>query len=454
MNDSLVKATSLRELRRACVLRPLRGKELDVFWENTDAARDPEQSVRLQIRQVLEDAETQRILVYGHKGCGKSTELEKLRQELGGGWFTVRFSILDDAVPIGLKAEDVLLSVAARLLDAAKHASPPLKVKDEYLKPVKDFFARVSTRETDSRQSELSIEAGAHARTGGLLAGLVDLFAGIRGELKFGTSLERSVVAEIRKRPADLVRAVNGLVEAVRLALPEESRMLIIVEDLDKVDLAVAHDLFIRNAQLLASISGNIIYTIPLFTFYCPSANVLTAQFNQAFSLPMVKVTQPDGSRAPGFETVRRLVLRRLEKRLISDDALDLLIQKTAGVLRHVFEVLNTVSLMTSLREAPIRKEHVEYGLKRLRSELATQIALPPEKVEGVTSVKQLYDWLWQAAKSQRAGQPKPRSSEPVVQVLLQSCALVEYNGSGWLGVHPLAQEYLVELGYNLQVRG
>jgi hypothetical protein len=168
----------------------------------------------------------------------------------------------------------------------------------------------------------------------------------------------------------------------------------------------------------------------------------------------MVKVTQPDGSRAPGFETVRRLVLRRLEKRLISDDALDLLIEKTAGVLRHVFEVLNTVSLMTSLREAPIRKEHVEYGLKRLRSELATQIALPPEKVEGLVSVKQLYDWLWEAAKSQRAGQPKPRSSEPVVQVLLQSCALVEYNGSGWLGVHPLAQEYLVELGYNLQVRG
>ena len=206
--------------------------------------------------------------------------------------------------------------------------------------------------------------------------------------------------------------------------------------------------MFIRNAQLLAGIKANIIYTIPLFTFYCPSASVLRAQFDHAFSLPMVKVIQPEGGRAPGFETVRKLVLKRLEERLIAKDALDLLIEKTGGVLRHVFEVLNTVSLMTSLREPPILKEHVEYALKRLRGEMATQIALPPEKIEGVESVKQLYDWLFEAAKSQRAGRPKPRSSEPVVQVLLQSCALVEYNGSGWLGVHPLAQEYLVELGY------
>ena len=36
------------------------------------------------------------------------------------------------------------------------------------------------------------------------------------------------------------------------------------------------------------------------------------------------------------------------------------------------------------------------------------------------------------------------------VQVLLRSCALIEYNGERWLGVHPLAWEYLQSLGYDV----
>ena len=43
-----------------------------------------------------------------------------------------------------------------------------------------------------------------------------------------------------------------------------------------------------------------------------------------------------------------------------------------------------------------------------------------------------------------------PVTGEPVVQVLLQSCALVEYNGKRWLGVHPLVIEFLKDLGYDV----
>jgi hypothetical protein len=444
-------ATSLRDIRRVCKPGPLTGEEIDSFWENTDAARDPERSVRTEIQRVLGDRDVVRMLVYGHRGCGKSTELQKLVRELGAGWFVVRYSVHEDMPPVGVRAEDVLLSIASRLVHQAKDATPPLDLADADLKPVHDYFSKVVSTATHGRESEVAISAGAKVKAPGLLAGLIDMFAGIRSDLKFAVNRETTVVSEVRKRPAELVHAVNALVEAVRAGLrPREERLLIVVEDLDKLSLADARQVFILNAQLLASVNACIVYTIPLFTFHSPEAGVLSAQFDHTFSLPMVKVVNPDGTWSSGHGTICDLVKRRLAPNLIEDDALKLLVEKTGGVLRHVFEVLNTVSLMASLRQPPIRREHIDYGLTRLRGELATQIALPPDRMEGLDSVKQLHDWLCEAAKRQRAGKPLPRTGEPIVQVLLQSCALVEYNGRGWLGVHPLVQDYLVELGYQL----
>jgi hypothetical protein len=82
---------------------------------------------------------------------------------------------------------------------------------------------------------------------------------------------------------------------------------------------------------------------------------------------------------------------------------------------------------------------------------MGTQIALPrDQKVEGVDKVEQLYDKLVFCTERLREGKPCPPTGEPVVQVLLQSCALVEYNGTRWLGVHPLVIEFLKDLDYDV----
>jgi hypothetical protein len=227
--------------------------------------------------------------------------------------------------------------------------------------------------------------------------------------------------------------------------------LLIIVEDLDKLSIADARSVFIENSNLLTGIQANIIYTIPIFTFYSPDASAMKAAFDHDFSLPMIKVLNPDGSRANGFEIVKEIVHKRVAKPAIKEDALNLLIEKTAGVLRHVFEVLQTASNMTSLREPPIQRKHIEYALGRLKADMGTQIALPTDqKFEGAESVKQLYEKLVFCAKRQCNGKACPPTGEAVVQVLLQSCALVEYNGARWLGVHPLVVEFLKDLGYDI----
>jgi len=446
-------ATKLREIRNLCHPRPLKNGELNTLYVETEAARDPNCDVRQSIKSILDDAPaTNRILVYGHRGCGKSTELALLAKELGDGWLCVSFSVLDELPPIGVHAEEVLFAIAHQLVESAKAAQLDSLEQDERLKKVGDWFKSITTTAESARDAQLELGAGVKAGTGGWLLGLADIFAKFSSDIKFRSSTQTSIIEAVRKRPGDLIQQINRLLESVQEALGmQKKRLLIIVEDLDKLSIADARGVFIENSNLLTGIQANIIYTIPIFTFYSPDASAMKAAFDHDFSLPMIKVLNPDGSRAKGFDIMKQIVHRRVDKSAIQEDALELLIEKTGGVLRHVFEVLQTATSMTSLREPPIKRKHIEYALGRLKAEMGTQIALPrDQKVEGVDKVEQLYDKLVFCTERLREGKPCPPTGEPVVQVLLQSCALVEYNGTRWLGVHPLVIEFLKDLDYDV----
>ena len=85
---------------------------------------------------------------------------------------------------------------------------------------------------------------------------------------------------------------------------------------------------------------------------------------------------------------------------------------------------------------------------KILRKEYWRQVALPYTPIEnGPKSVDELYDRLTEYAKIQLEGKKVSPKTDPINQLLLQSAALVEYNGDGWFGVHPPAIDNLCELG-------
>lgn len=446
-------AKKLREIRQLCHLRSLKGEELDALFVETGDARDAEQSVRQTIRSALDDDSPQRLLLCGHRGCGKSTELAKLVEELGAGWLCVTFSIVEDLPPVGVLAEEILLAIAHRLVQAAATEKLQALDTDPRIKAIDEWFRAITKTETRNRESSVEANAATEIGTGGLLAGLFKVSTRISSDLKYRGTAETSVVEEVRKRPADLIEQINRLVESIQEALhPSGRRLIIIVEDLDKLSIADAHGIFIQNGQMLANIRAHIIYTIPIFTFTTPDADAMRALFDDVFSLPMIKVCQPGGAKVEeGFAVIRKIVDRRIDPGALERDALELLIEKTGGVLRHIFEVLQTVTSMTRLRVLPIRREHITYGLGRLRTQLGIQVALPRHvEIPDVNKIEQLYERLRDCARKCREGKPCPPTGNPIDQVLLQSCALVEYNGERWLGVHPLIIDYLKDVGYEV----
>ena len=433
----------LRVIRQSCELGPLTEGDLNKYWIDTLEARDPLSDVRAVLRARLDDRDDSKILFYGHGGSGKSTELNKLVRELEGSYLVVNFSVREEMSLTDVNSEDIILVLAERLVARAEAQALPIDA--EALRGVYDYFATITETQTESDARAGKIEAGAEVKTPSILSGLVHLFAGFKAEVRYEARNENSRVARIRKRPGDLLNWANLLINAVRLALPANHRLLFIVEDLDKLDIATARQVFIDHTNILTGLNANIIYTIPIFTFHSPDARILHTQFQQPVSLPMIKVTSPDGTRAAGFEITREIITRRLGPQALSDAAMDLLIEKTGGVLQHAFEVIIAATLMRNAT-VPLQADHIRYSLNRKKADLRTEITLPYEPVPGLERREQLYERLRQCRDRQRAGKPESPSGQVIDQVLLKSCALVEYNGERWLGVHPLVAEILDEI--------
>ena len=423
---------------------PLSGEELAAFFVETDLARDPHQHTRRRLSDALDMGEDIHLLFYGHRGCGKSTELNKFISERKDRFFTVTFSVHHEMSPVAVLAEDLVLIIADKVLEAAKQAN--LEVDEKLLEPVLNYFT--DTTQTIKNSRDTCAVAGAGISTkDSLLGKLIGLFATLRGEIKLNVHSEDTSISKLRKRPADLLVQANCIIHAVRKALPDDRRILVIVEDLDKLDIHQARKIYVNNASLLTGIQTNIIYTIPVFLFHSPEVNAFKFSFDDVIALPMIKVTEPDGIRAKGFDTVREIVIRRILDDLIDKHALDQLIKQTGGVLRHVFEVLETTALMANSK-TPLQVEQIEYGLKQLRKEFWQQVTLPYDKLPGgPESVEDLYDRLTEYAVKQQKGERTPPKADAINQILLRSCALVEYNGEGWFGVHPLVIENLKALG-------
>jgi hypothetical protein len=148
-----VKAKDLEGIRRVCRPAPLAGKELESFFVETDMARDPHQQTRKRLIETLNSREDARILFYGHRGCGKSTELNKLLAEQKERFLPVTFSVHDQMSPTAICAEDLILIIAERVLNAAKKNN--LKVDDDLLKSVLDYFNETTRTTAESRDSHL-----------------------------------------------------------------------------------------------------------------------------------------------------------------------------------------------------------------------------------------------------------------------------------------------------------
>ncbi len=441
-------ATTLSEATVNCSPRPLTDGAIADFWVETSEARDHLTCFRSNILALLEQPVAQRILVFGHRGCGKSTELNKLISELGPEWLPVTL-LAGHFLPVsGNQAADVLLAACTRMIEVAQDKG--LALNEKALSPVIEFFNETTTTQHETRSADMEVGAGVNT-SASLLEKLLGLSAKFTSALKFGSRTDTSTVSKVRQRKGELMASVNALALSMEMAWRSKTenpnaRVLLVIEDLDKLGLADARQIFVNDGRLLGDIAVRAIYTVPVFTFHSPEASSIKSYFDHTIGLPMIKTYTRHGKPCEeGRSILRAIIRRRVAEGVLPNDAMELLIERTGGVLRDIFDAIQSCAQFLPVQKSKvIDRESIKAALNRMVATIGLQIGYPPEEKK---SPKPLQQRLAHIAQAQAEGREVATEPDPDLQYLLMSGALIEYNGDRWLGVHPLAKDYLTELG-------
>ena len=261
-------------------------------------------------------------LFTGHIGCGKSTEILQLKQQLENeGFHVVYFESSQDMEMGDVDLSDVLLAIARRVVESLE----AVKVKTE----AKGFRSMLNGA-VKILNTEIELSAEADIGVGKIEAstsGEFSLSLGI-GKLSAKTKDSPDMRSKLR---GYMEPKTNGLLDLINneILLPGiadlkklgKEGIVVIVDNLDRVDDSPkpwgrpqTEYLFVDRAEQLRKLQCHVVYTMPLALRFSSDYGTLTARFmTDPIVLPMVPVVRRDGStHEEGIALLRQMILSRV----------------------------------------------------------------------------------------------------------------------------------------------
>ena len=412
------KATNLDEaIKNLEPVHSLNIQELEQFY----VAR--EHSPIRSIGRLLRVSHQQKFLLTGHRGNGKSTELAKLEAHLQDEFFVVRYPLRDALNLFDLQYIDVLLSMAIQLAKEANADNLPLS---------KATLAQLENLWSFGKDIDVQHESGAtrggeaSAGVGGGLAWLMQL--GVRFKSEHST---RDIVRQrVEHRISDLLEGLDTLSRDIENLT--EKPILCIVEDLDKTDLSKAKTIFFDNGESISAPKLAIIYTFPVALSRSGDFMHIKGYFSDTYTLPNFRVENKDGEPSiSGRAALRTILLNRLERELIENEALELLVTYSGGLPRQLIKLARDACVEVDVpKGSVVRVAHVEAAIARERKEFKRMLSvLSDEQLTQLQTIKASHDI------------PVKANLE-----LLHTLSVLEYeNDELWYDVNPLVNDLLME---------
>jgi Cdc6-like AAA superfamily ATPase len=414
MSHPIKKASTLKEVYFS--FDPVRDlstqEELEKLY--VDRNSHIRELVTLSLDSDLERQRPVHLLFTGHRGSGKSTEINKLCSELDGKFFIVKVSFSNrpdvDYVDVLLKAAMTLFKSAT---DEAVINKAPAQIVEALWDDVSKFIgSKLFGYRIDSE--ELKITTSFSAK--------VNLLA-TEFEAKFETEPQsrQEFKAKSEKLLAEIIDKINVLSERIRTHY--NSPVLFIFEDADKIDLKNAKEIFYQHSNTLVNIRASAIYVIDISLRYNANFNATKASFSEFLCLPNIKLLTKDNQAVIANRALlEKIIDCRAKKHLFANDAKALLITASGGLIRSLISLIQSAASRAIIEKSEtINKAQVEHAINRQRGDF---IAMLESKD---------YPLLF------NRHQDKQLTSDDDTQTLLQSLALLEYeNGELWCDVHPI----------------
>lgn len=382
--------------------------------ENAFYVRRPDTAMQRCKRILLRDAPNRpKHFLSGHKGCGKSTELYRLAADpdMRRAFWPVHFSIRHHTDINDLDFKDVLLVVGEQLFQQyQEHFGKQL---DKDLRGELERWQGTLTEEITFLQK---------GRMEGELSGKISsLFAELTGKIKIEPATRHQIRQILDRNITGLVRVIDQIARAAEERAKKP--VLIMIDDLDKPDLAVARQIFFDRQQAIFSPNCAIVYTISSPLFYDGAFRNLNVDYTFLPNVKLHDAGDRDRRHAEGYLTLRNFIHVRLIPELLGGEALELAIKMSGGVFRELARIMRGGSDWASARgeRAQIKTEDVRRAANEIRNEYRRILT-----VEQLTLLAEVRRDFFLRDPSQQGE-------------LLQMLAVLEYmNGDVWYDVHPV----------------
>ena len=409
----------------------------DSRYEDLSSARSDISPIKKMERRLSkkQGGTFEKIAFMSHRGAGKSTELQFLRERLKDRYFSIYFEANVEMNAISFDLEDLLLVLARQIDLEMQRIGHPLN--SDLIKEVGDWFAEVlkvtSVGTSYRAEVESQIQAGAKLS---LFAGLTTKITSL---IKQESEHKDSVKQVLRKYPGELIDRVNSLLyEAHKLLKVNLNReLLIVIDNLDRYDPLSIDTLMIRQGDRFSTLNCNFILTPPISLYYKPHSGLLN-EYSSPEVLPTLRLRDRQDSydtlRDPGAALLKKAMDRRLEvDRLIPDVALwRRLLVACGGSIRELILLIKEAAL--SADGEVIDEPAVTAAVNQLRSEKRTQI-----NTNG---------WAKTLAEISHY---KTTTADLACMNVLHYRLAFQYNGTTWHDIHPLVAE-LPEIHAQLQL--
>jgi hypothetical protein len=369
-------------------------------------------------------------LFTGHIGCGKSTELFRLKAALEeDGFYVVYFQSSQDLDMGDVDITDILLSIARQVSESLE--SVKIKLKQGY-------FQNLFTEVAEFLQTPIEVAATAELSVG---------IAKITAKTKDSPKLRSQLRQYLEPRTNGILQAINEeLIERATQEIKYKGYkgLVVIIDNLDRLDDSLKASgrtqpeyLFVDRGEQLRKLNCHVVYTIPLTLIFSNDFGRMSNRFGvKPKVLPMVPVQLRSGiNHDQGMDLLRQLVLARAFPTLNPKDrialishvfdsaeTLDRLCRVSGGHVRNLLVLLYSC---LQQEDPPFSRECLENVIQEYRDDLLSAIT------------EQEWQLLFQVVQRQNV------TGEEECQTLLRSMFVFEYRDQDgrWFGINPALAE-------------
>jgi hypothetical protein len=317
---------------------PLMKEDLQDFY-----VRREDSPVDSLVNLLAMEEEAAKFLLSGHRGGGKTTELRRLEQACIAD-YTVVWVDTDTALDkFNIGYAEVVVLIGMTIVQRLEEIG--WKLPRQLEQDLLSSLARVTYQDKVTGEGKLE---------------LPKLFTELGMVLRVGFQKETTKTREVRPALSDIIDRVNAIIAAAEADRP---KLLVIVDGLDRKDFEIALEMF--SSSLVTALNCHTVYAIPISLRYSSAFRQPMEGFGRCLDLANIPVFKCDEQKRPTTEPDRvgrhilaTVVGKRLKtlgepyQNLFELPALDLLCEKSGGVMRDLVRLAKTACEVALRRKA------------------------------------------------------------------------------------------------------